>query len=80
MLFKFNAFIIDIDFLQQLQTSLATPHLINVLNFKNFQQFSKESDPKSLHLTFAIAPDHIHKIKRVRQQQQLFQFYKSFAL
>ena len=63
-MYKVNAFIVDNDFLEKLESNSNIANLANQMDFRNIQQyFPDESD--NLHLTFAVSSEKIDILQSV---------------
>ena len=63
-MYKLNAFIVDPEFLKNLEPNLNNPNFSSKLNLRNLKQFSK-GDSDDLHLTFAVTPEILNVLRSV---------------
>ena len=68
-MYKLNAFIVDPEFLKNLEPNLNNPNFSSKLNLRNLKQFSK-GDSDDLHLTFAVSHDKLEILRSVYKKKK----------
>jgi hypothetical protein len=72
-MYKVNAFIVDKDFLEKLESNSNIINLSDQMDFRNIQQYFPD-DSDDLHLTFAVSSEKIDILRSV----SVFNFYREF--
>ena len=74
-MYKLNAFIVDKQFLEQLEANKDVDNLSDQMNFRNIKQFSS-NESENLHLTFALSSEKLPIIQSVSSIVPFYNFLK----